>query len=179
MANSRSNLMANLLAGTRNDVRLGHSRYRSRVITVTLDNTEAAGHLVPLYRFSLKDIIHQIWVSHPNIAGATDVNVGPWTSVDWTLGDGTALDADILVDGYSMAVATTVGKWADMTVAGAAGGHTSTTIGRQLWEDAGYATEAAAYLAQPLGTVDLVMQFVADPGAAATIKVKIDYSAGD
>jgi hypothetical protein len=177
MANSRSDVMANLLATpmVRSGARLGHSRSRSKLITVTLDNTEAAGHIVPLARFGYLDVIHQIWCSHPNIAGATDVNVGVYASGDWTVADQTVRDVDILVDGYSMAVATAVGKWADITVAGAAGGHTSSTIGRPLYLDAGR-TEAQG---QADGTYDVAMTFVTDPGAAATIKVLIDYSAGD
>jgi hypothetical protein len=177
MANSRSDVMANLLATpmVRSSARAGHSRSRSKLIVVTLDNTEAAGHIVPLARFGYADIIHQVWCSHPNIAGATDVNVGVYSSGDWTVADQAVKDVDILVDGYSMAVATAVGKWVDITVANAAGGHTSSTIGRPLYLDAGD-TEAQGILA---GTYDVAMTFVTDPGAAATIKVLIDYSAGD
>lgn len=177
MANSRSDVMANLLAVpmTRSNVRQGHSRLRSKLVIVTLDNTEAAGHIVPLARFGYRDIIHQVFCSHPNIAGATDVNVGVYSSGDWTVADQAVKDVDILVDGYSMAVATAVGKWIDITVAGAAGGHTATTIGRELYLDAGD-TEAQG---QAAGTYDVAMTFVTDPGAAATIKVRLVYSSGD
>ena len=177
MANSRSDVMANLLATpmVRTSARLGHSRDRSKICTATLDNTEAAGHIIVLARFGYLDIIHQIWASHALIAGATDNNVGLWTSGDWTVADQTVVDADIYVDGYSTNVATADRKWADIAVASGAGQRTSANIGRPIYLDAGH-TEAAGALR---GTYDVAVQFVVDPAAAGTIKFKIDYSAGD
>lgn len=178
MANSRSDVMANVLANppVKNTTSRVGSRVRVKDVLVVLDNTEAAGHLVPLARFSAFDRILKVEIAHATLAGATDVNVGPWTAVDWTLGDGVALDADILVDGYTMNVATANGHFVDMAVNAGAGQRTNAQLFRELWEDAGIASQL---LANQIRAIDLVVQFITDPGAAATIAFRITYVAGD
>ena len=177
MANSRSDLMANLLASPSvlNKVSLSGGRRRSKTATVVLDNTEAAGHLVPLARFDSGDYIEDVYICADTLAGATDVNVGVWTAVDWTLADGVVKDADIFVDGMTMNNAgASDSVWLRMSVAAAAGQRTPAQFGRQLWQDAGDT------VAPPPGSqYDLVAQFVADPGAVATFKIKINYTARD
>jgi len=166
--------MANLLATpiVKNATSRVGSRVRVKDILVTLDNTEAAGHLVPLARFSSQDRILKIEAAHALLAGATDVNVGAWTAVDWTLGDGVALDADIFVDGYTTNVATANGHFVDMAGNAAAGQRTNAQLFRELWQDAGLAVD-------PVGPIDLVAQFITDPGAAFTLAVRVTYVAGD
>ena len=176
MPNSRSTLMADLLSKpvVMGKPQLSHGRLRCKITEVVLDNTEAAGHLVPLCRLKSTDKILKVEIANPAIAGATDVNVGLWTAVDWTLADGVAKDADIIIDGITLGTAH-IGyfDYAGAAAAGA-GARTAAQMDRLVWEDAGDTT------APITGTqYDLVMQFVADPGAAATIGVCVYYLAGD
>ena len=176
MANTRSNAMANLLAKppTMNPAQLIGGRMRSKIVEVVLDNTEAAGHLMVLARFKKNDKIVSVKAAHPAIAGLTDLNVGLWTAVDWTLADGTAINADQYWDGVTFAVGK--GGFHDYAGAAAVAGNarTAAEMDNLVWQDAGAASLEAAR-----DEYDLVGQCVTDPGAAATVAFQIEYMAGD
>lgn len=174
MANVRSTLFQSMLAipATKIDPNLGHGRLRAKVGTVTLDNTEAAGVLLPLARFKAQDRIREVYLQHPALgAGATDNNVGVYTAVDWTAGDGVAKNVDQFCDGISFAAAR-----ATMTPLLGTGtnARTAAEAANALWQDAGDSTQP-----RPGTEYDVVIQAVTDPGAAGAIAFCLVYTSGD
>ena len=171
MANSRSDVMANLLQNPQ--VKSSTSRVGSRVrvkdCVVVLDNTEGAGHIVPLARFHAGDRILKIEGRYPAFVGATDVDIGLYAAGDWTVADQTVVDQDILVsaDNWTAAVAI----FTDLGT-GAAGERAASATVNELWQD-------AALTANDGRLFDLAITFVADPGAAGTAVIRITYVAGD
>lgn len=171
MANSRSDVMANVLANppVKNSVNRTGARVRVKDCVVVLDNTEAAGHIVPLARFQAGDRILKVEGRYPAFVGATDVDVGLYVAGDWTVADQAVVDQDILVSADSWAAA--VGIFTDLGT-GAAGERAASATVNELWQDAGLTANDGRQF-------DVALTFVTDPGAAGTAVVRITYVAGD
>lgn len=174
MANVRSTLFQQMLSTppTKIDPNLGHGRLRVKVGVVTLDNSEAAGVILPLARFKAQDRIRHVKLAHPALgAGSTENDIGIYTAVDWSAGDGAVKNVDQLADGISFASARATP--ANLLGSGT-NARTAAEGGNAVWQDAGDSAQP-----RPGTEYDVCITCVTDPGAAGAILFEIGYTAGD
>ncbi len=182
MANTTSNIMANVLlggTGTKNTASEAGGRVRIKRGTVSSAAADAAGHLYPLARFKATDRLIAIYLNNTADAGWTDMNIGVYAGAadglttvgDWGSTDQTAVDADILVDGASLALAS---AGHDELLGTGSNAFAENLEGSMLWEMAGVASAPAADV-----QYDVVMESVANPAGGATLGFTILYTTGD
>lgn len=176
MANTRSDLIANIIAGTKNAVGTDGSRVRYRRAQFSTSAAEAANNLYPLFRASAADRIIDMNVSNTADAGMTDLNVGAYNIGDWSVADQAVVTGtveDRLVDGANRAAATTQPVNILGTGTNAFG---EALQGTPLWQMLGLAA------APPPGTqYDIVLKAAgaSDPAGSATYVIESTYIAGD
>lgn len=176
MANTRSDIITNLLAGTKNPVGADGSRERYRRCEFPTLAAEAANHLYPLFRVSAFDRILTLNVSNTADAGMTDLNLGAYVAGDWTVADQALVAGTIedrLVDGANRAAATTqpVNIWGTGTNSFA-----ENLQGLPLWQVLGLSTAPA-----PGTQYDLVLKAAgaSNPAGGGVYVFEMDYVAGD
>lgn len=176
MANTRSDLIANLLAGTKNAVGTDGSRVRYRRASFSTSAAEALNNLYPLFRASAADRIIDLNVSNTADAGMVDLNVGAYVIGDWTVADQSLVSGtveDRLVDGANRAAATTqpVNIWGTGT-----NSFGEALQGLPLWQVLGLAAAPT-----PGTQYDIVLKAVgaSDPAGGGTYIFESTYIAGD
>jgi len=177
MANSRSTLMANLLAKpiTMNDVHEARGQVRVEIAEVVSIAGDAAGHLYVLTRLKATDRILAIFVQNTADAGWTDCNIGPWAAGDWVTADQVVVDADVLVDGLALTGARDdLEDAGSMPLGSGANALAPTLAWKAIWEVAGLAAAP-----DPGTQYDIVMQSIGDPAGGGTARFMFLVATGD
>jgi hypothetical protein len=184
MANTPSDLITNIYARPRvlNKVSRAHGALYGAVATTAVLAADVDARIYPVVRLPADARIWALFVANSAIAGGTDYDLGVYNAGDWTQADQAAKDADILVDGISMATArdemidpAQVLAAAIGSIFNCLGQGTNAITGiqmfRELWEHAGDAAEPQA------GTeYDLAWTANTVGTAAGTIKTAVLYT---
>lgn len=143
MANTRSGLMANLLAkpAVKNSVDVGRAGVYSVRARIALSGGEASGHIFPLARFKATDRMLAIYLGRDDLATtAFSAHLGLYTAGDWTVADQAVIDVDAYADALDLSTTATT---TPVAILGSGAGSVidGDQFARQLWEDAGAASE--------------------------------------
>ena len=144
-----------------------YGKQRTLVETFEIEAADNNGDTFTLYPVSLSARIDDVEYCNDSVTGGTDYDLGFYKITDGDLG--AAIDADILVDGQSLA--TTRSIWTSVLFLGT-NAKDQGSVGNKVWEDCGYASLEAAYDANPSGMVYVVLTANTAGTAAGTISVK-------
>lgn len=173
MANTLSDILGNALASPSvpNDVRIDHGNLRVKVAEVAVAAADNDGHIYPLARFKATDRIIQAYLTNTAITSGTAYDLGVFAAGNWNDADQSAIDADCLFDGQSMATARDI--WTNLIGAGTNAPNAG-EFADPLWSQAGVAAEPEA------GTrYDVALTGATVGSAAGTIQVAFLYVTGD
>ena len=174
MANTLNDIFTNNLATRRewNSIGVVGSQVLCQVSTTTVAAADAAGRLYPLFRLPAQARILNLAPSNTADAGLTDCNVGVYPKTNWSAGDGTAISADVLVDGESLAAASFASAGPTNRLGKGTNGLAENLYMKPLWQVAGVSADPG-----PGVEYDIVMQSVGDPAGCTMIWVVL-YTAG-
>lgn len=179
MANTPSNLMSNIFAGTKNATPVWGARARvigPSVITSVVG--DAANHLYPVFRVSCQWRLRSIKAQIVADAGWTDCDfnlyagnaAGTLDAGDWTLADQIAIPSSRLSDANDFSSAT---AGADEILGFGASAYAEQHEGKRLWELVGLSADPGNIM------WDIVMQSIGNPAGGGTGVFTLTYTAGD
>ncbi len=173
MANTRSDLMANMLANpaVQNDPRVTRGTLRYSAVMTVFAGTESANHYFPQRRFNILDRITHVEVVHSDLGTTIAMDLGLYESGDWTREDQAEKDVDIWVDGRDFSSVRDL----KATILGSGSGSVgAATQGRAVWQDAG-----DSEIPGDRGTYDAAWKIIGAPTAVAgTITTFFTYVSG-
>lgn len=170
MANNDSTIVTNLEA-TPSSVANAADLYGKQRVMVETFEVAAADNNGDTYTFfpvALDARIDDLQVVNDAISGGTDYDFGFYKITDNELG--AAIDADILVDGQSMASARNV--WTSVLFLGTAAMDQG-AVKQRLWEILGYSSITAAREANQTNQVYMVCTANTVGSAAGTLSAKL------
>lgn len=175
MANTRSDLMANVLATPTvlNRIQASGGRSRTKRALATVAGTESANHIFPLCRLKATDRILDLKIAATDLGTTVDADFGLHQAGDWTAADQTVVDQDCLADAVVLSSAADT-VWRSIYGSGA-GAVDPPNTGLSLWQVGGVSAQPAA------GTeYDVTMTLTTVTGiAAGSVVVLVEYTSGD
>lgn len=170
MANTDSTTVTNLEAtpsSVANSATL-YGKQRAMVETFEIAAADDDGSTYTFFPVPLDARIDDLQVVNDAITGGTDYDIGFYKITDNNLG--VAIDADILCDGQSMATART--SWTSVLYEGTSAEDQGDVTDR-LWQMLGYASVAAARIANPTNQVYMVATANTVGTVAGTLSAKL------
>lgn len=170
MANNDSTIVTNLEAtpSVMADASALYGKPRILVETFEVAAADNDGDTYTFFPVSLDARIDDLEIVNDAITGGTDYDFGFYKITDGDLGD--AIDADILMDGQTMASARTT--WTSVLFLGTAA-EDQGDVGDKLWQMLGYASIDAAREANPTNQVYMVCTANTVGTAAGTLSAKL------
>lgn len=172
MANTLSDLFANILSkpNVKNDSVLhGRPIWQAQAVILSA-NTDIAGQLYPLFRLSAFARLISLGFANTADAGWTSIEVGVWPKNDFTVSDGTAISATILVG--TTLDAHLAQKGMKQVLGTGTGSYAPNLEGTPLWQQIGVSAAPA-----PGTEYDIVMTSVAQPSGGGTMVWRASYVA--
>lgn len=170
MANNDSTIVTNLEAtpSVAADVAELYGKQRSLVETFEVAAADNDGDTYTFFPVSLDARVDDLQIVNDAITGGTDYDFGFYKITDGDLG--AAIDADILMDGQTMASARSV--WTSVLFLGTSAMDQG-AVGQKVWEILGYASIDAAREANQTNQVYFVCTANTVGTATGTLSAKL------